>query len=183
MIMSQIEAITKKIDEEYKWLMQTKHTLHDIDIAFNSIKKFVRDLEQEPYVTMRDLSDEEIKHFAEEMKKVRVQVVEQRPCEDAVSRQAVLDMAEDMTDQFGNKHRVVTEGLISMLPPVTPTRKKGKWENLDSYHYYNDGEIETAELRCSCCNEIVEWDIESPHKPYYCENCGEEMESAEDGND
>ena len=84
--MSQIEAITKKIDEEYKWLMQTKHTLHDIDIAFNSIKKFVRDLEQEPYVTMRDLSDEEIKHFAEEMKKVRLQTMTQEPSEDAVSR-------------------------------------------------------------------------------------------------
>ena len=49
-----------------------------------------------------------------------MKALEQEPCEDCVSIQTVLDMAEDMTDQFGNKHRVVTEGLISMLPSVTP---------------------------------------------------------------
>ena len=43
--------------------------------------------------------------------------------EDCISRKAVLDMVEDMTDQFGTKHRVVTEGMISMLPPVTPKPK------------------------------------------------------------
>lgn len=42
---------------------------------------------------------------------------------DCISRQAVLDMVEDMTDQFGNKHRVVTEGMINLLPPVTPKSK------------------------------------------------------------
>lgn len=52
--------------------------------------------------------------------------LEQEPC-DCISRKAVLDMAEDMTDQFGNKHRVVTEGLISMLPPVKPKPKTGHW--------------------------------------------------------
>jgi hypothetical protein len=52
-----------------------------------------------------------------------IKTLEQEPCEDAISRQEVLDMTEDMTDQFGNKHRVVTEGLISMLPPVTPKPK------------------------------------------------------------
>ena len=52
-----------------------------------------------------------------------IKALEQEPCDDCISRQTVLDMAEDMTDQFGNKHRVVTEGLISMLPPVTPKPK------------------------------------------------------------
>lgn len=45
---------------------------------------------------------------------------EQEPCEDCISRKAVLDLVEDMTDQFGVEHRVITEGVISMLPPVTP---------------------------------------------------------------
>lgn len=36
-----IEDIKAEIDEQYKWLMQTKHTLYDIDIAFNSIKSFI----------------------------------------------------------------------------------------------------------------------------------------------
>ena len=43
--------------------------------------------------------------------------------EDCISRKAVLDLVEDMTDQFGVEHRVITEGVISMLPPVTPKTK------------------------------------------------------------
>ena len=53
--------------------------------------------------------------------------------------------------------------------------KKGHWIDTNYHHYYNDGDIETTELRCSCCNEEVEWDIELLHKPYYCENCGAKM--------
>ena len=52
-----------------------------------------------------------------------IKALEQEPCDDCISREAVLDMVEDMTDQFGNKHRVVTEGMISLLPPVTPKPK------------------------------------------------------------
>ena len=48
--------------------------------------------------------------------------------EDHISRKAVLDMAEDMTDQFGVKHRVVTEGMIRLLSPVNPQESKaGHW--------------------------------------------------------
>lgn len=36
-----IEDIKTEIDEQYKWLMQTKHTLYDIDIAFSAIKSFI----------------------------------------------------------------------------------------------------------------------------------------------
>ena len=123
--MSQIEAITKKIDEEYKWLMQTKHTLHDIDIAFNSIKKFVCDLEQEP-------------------------------CEDCVSRQAVKEqmfkygfLAPDMT---------VTE-FIEDLPPVIPQPKTGHWiKSKDGY------------MRCDLCGSRG-----SAIKARFCHHCGAKM--------
>ena len=50
--------------------------------------------------------------------------------------------------------------------------KTGHQIDINNHHYYNDGDIETTELRCSCCNKEVEWDIELLHKPYYCENCG-----------
>ena len=59
----------------------------------------------------------------EEFLDMATKTLEGGGCKDAISRQAVLDMAEDVTDQFGNKHRVVTEGLISMLPPVNPKPK------------------------------------------------------------
>ena len=39
--MSVIDDIKAEIDNQYKWLMQTNHTLYDIDIAFNSIKSFI----------------------------------------------------------------------------------------------------------------------------------------------
>ena len=69
---------------------------------------------------------------------------------------------------------------IHALPSVYPKSDKpsGKWIDTGClyHHYYNDGDIETTELKCSCCGEIVEWDIELPHKPYYCENCGAKME-------
>lgn len=103
--------------------------------------------------------------------KLLMALLDREPCEDAVSRQAVLDMAEDMTDQFGNKHRVVTEGLISMLPPVTPTRKVGKWiAERDDY-----GNI--TGWHCSNCYDktgfvtTCAWD--------YCPSCGSRNEVEE----
>jgi hypothetical protein len=51
-------------------------------------------------------------------------------CEDCISRKVVLDLVEDMTDQFGIKHRVVTEGVISMLPPVTPKPKTDVFDKI-----------------------------------------------------
>ena len=39
--LSVIEDIKAEIDRQYKWLMQTDHTLCDIDIAFSAIKRIV----------------------------------------------------------------------------------------------------------------------------------------------
>lgn len=53
--------------------------------------------------------------------------------------------------------------------------KTGHWIDIKLYRCYDDGGILTTKLRCSCCNEVVEWDTELLHKPYYCENCGARM--------
>lgn len=47
--------------------------------GYEYFQQAIKALEQKPCVPMRDLSEEELKHFAEEMKKVRPQVVEQEP--------------------------------------------------------------------------------------------------------
>ena len=103
-------------------------------------------------------------------------LLEQEPCEDAISRQAVLDMAEDMTDQFGNKHRVVTEGLISMLPPVTPKPKKGHWEQF--------GNSWEDKFKCSECGKeqpkILCGERIIGHWSDYCPNCGADMRESEE---
>lgn len=36
-----LDDIQQEIDNQYKWLMQTNHTLYDIDIAFGAIKQFI----------------------------------------------------------------------------------------------------------------------------------------------
>jgi len=97
---------------------------------------------------------------------------------DCISREQAKAFIRDKFKDLPSRVEINT--ILNELPSVTPTRKKGKWENLASHHFYNDVEIETAELRCSCCNEIVEWDIELPHKPYYCENCGADMREVEE---
>ena len=35
------DDIRQEIDNQYKWLMQTDHTLYDIDIAFDAIKSLL----------------------------------------------------------------------------------------------------------------------------------------------
>lgn len=51
----------------------------------------------------------------------------QEPSGDLIRRTDLLDMVEDMTDQFGIKHRVITEGMISLLPSVTPQEPQTEW--------------------------------------------------------
>ena len=148
--MSQIEAITKKIDEEYKWLMQTKHTLHDIDIAFNSIKKFVRDLEQEPYdcVSRKSLLDKL----------------------DPLYKEKIKTAPDNMAEGF-----LQVSNLIKNESPVTPTRKKGKW--ICVHHIEN--KITYDSWKCSECQHDFNSEEESMvyfDEYNYYPNCGAEME-------
>ncbi len=71
----------------------------------------------------------------------------------------------------GNEKYEVTEQAKQAVKAVN----KGHWIDTDYHQYYNDGDFETTELRCSRCNEEVEWNIKLAHKPYYCENCGAYM--------
>lgn len=80
-------------EEAIDWLARLKsntvnHTL-DMPLWWNeplaeALDMAIKALEQEPCVTMRDLSEEELKHFAEEMKKVRPQVVKQESVIDKI---------------------------------------------------------------------------------------------------
>ena len=85
-------------------------------------------LEQKTCVTMRNLSDKELKHFVEEMKKVRPQVIRQEPCTDAISRQAVIDAIERWLECSGyneaERHIMrAVQSVLHELPPVTPRLK------------------------------------------------------------
>lgn len=80
-----------------------------------------------------------------------IKALKQEPCEDAVSRQAVLN-------EFDKCYRpreayfcvLRLEDAIKFLPPVQPIRPKGKWIKPD---YKCDAKIWR---KCSACNYNIE---------------------------
>jgi aerobic-type carbon monoxide dehydrogenase small subunit (CoxS/CutS family) len=92
-----------------------------------------------------------------------IKMLEQQPCDDAISRQSVLDMIENaqiITD--GEFCGYCTEDIdINILPPVTPQRKVGKWIDTGSGQ------------KCSLCGEI-QYGYDSFRR--FCASCGERMQ-------
>lgn len=123
--------------------------------------------------------------------KVAIKALEQEPCGDAISRQAVLDEiqsaydSEPLTDEangvdYINKEMI--EDFVESLPPVTPREPKmGHWEWVQYDYDPNIGNWHCSECRnivvkCVSKNEIGGIPIYN-----YCPNCGAKMESeAED---
>lgn len=90
-----------------------------------------------------------------------IKALEQQPCDDAISRQAVDDAIYDYSRSCDVNYHQIME-FIEKIPSVTPQPKTGHWifdEILDK-HYY-----------CSECKSmgVDYWD--------YCPNCGAKMES------
>jgi hypothetical protein len=94
------------------------------------------------------------------------------PCDDAVSRDAVIDALSEYVslEEYEDKnHTFTVKPLIKRivkLPPVT--QKSGKW--IKGYTF-PDG----AYWKCNKCNELIK--VKIPMR--YCNNCGAKMESEE----
>ena len=108
---------------------------------------------------------------------------DQKPCEDCVSRQAVLDMASviETDDYSGNENlEVVDVDDIKALPSVTPAPKKGKWIDTDVTLLNRQGDL-VHEVICSECNGISYF--RKMGNKYiganYCPNCGAKLEVEE----
>lgn len=107
-----------------------------------------------------------------------INALEQLPCEDAVSRQAVLSKIKEVCfgeewvkfriDNGSNGQRDFLTNYIEQLPSVTPQRKVGRWVILKDE--YDD----ITEAVCSCC------DKHGNPKWAFCPKCGARMEDGED---
>ena len=105
--------------------------------------------------------DDAIRHHNEVLE-FTIKTLEQEPCDDTVSREAVKELFQE-----GSVMGMYYFLGIDKLPSVTPARKKAKWIVLkDKY-----GDI--CEAICSCCKD------NGNHRWKYCHTCGAEMESEE----
>lgn len=96
-----------------------------------------------------------------------------QPCEDAISRQAVIDMISDaqiLSDESGEYCGYCTEDIdIESIPPVNPTNT-GQW--------IDHPEIETSTPKylmfyeCSECGDRQCFCKSDIHKKRFCSNCG-----------
>ena len=103
---------------------------------------------------------------------IAIKVLEQEPCEDAISRKSVLDMATiiETDDYSGNEvMEVVDTDDIKALPSVTSAPKKGKWIFRGNYD-------EVGILYCSNCKHEI--DVSEGYFKW-CPNCGAKMDEDE----
>lgn len=99
-----------------------------------------------------------------------IKALEQEPCEDAISRQAVLAIAEDSCldlDSYEDTKEFCNE--IKELPLVTPQPKTGHWimrhRTYNEVKYYT-GRDEMGETHTISVLERYEVDVP------YCSECG-----------
>lgn len=94
-----------------------------------------------------------------------VEALKAKPCTDAVSRQAVIDMTglSEWFDSSDSYNEFVI--ALSELPPVMPQPKIGHWIEITNQR----GTV--IALRCSACEKSPKHAIRSN----YCPNCGVKM--------
>lgn len=96
------------------------------------------------------------------------EALEQEPCDDAVSRQAVLDLQYRIDDSAALSTRdVVNVEDIEELPSVRPQEQTGQWIN------------------GVCDNCKYDWGKDTPiaSVPNYCPNCGCRMVEPQERSD
>ena len=91
--------------------------------------------------------------------KLAIKALDQEPCEDAISRQSMLDYLKYLHGEMPE------EEFIKELPSVTPARKTGHWID-----HSDEGYVECSE--CGSCTNC-DGNIADLH---FCFSCGAEME-------
>ncbi len=106
---------------------------------------------------------------------------EPEPCEDCISRQAVLNCGicdgiwcdECSFNDSEDSIDCCLKEKIKELPSVQPKPKTGHWI---SYNWDDNG-ISRWGLKCDCCFQKYKYGGETWLNPNYCPHCGAKMES------
>lgn len=161
----------------------TSNDVFDADLIYEAVSMAIKALEQEPKTIEEKQAESEKyqKAFDDGYENGYAQArfdYEQEPCEDAISRQAVLDYIDKMPSELTAdgrrmiRRRTLEEYISDTLPPVKPQEPKtGHWiEVIDEIDSLGN---KTWHHKCSICgNEDSGW---GNYK--YCPNCGARMES------
>lgn len=102
-----------------------------------------------------------------------IKALKQEPCEDCVSRKAVLNTLNRIDSVLDDNRTVETykELLIACyndLPPVTPAHKTGRWIRNEERKPLKYGYELIIKGKCSNCGEV----FSETYKMNYCPNCG-----------
>ena len=139
-----------------------------VDMTREDAKKWIKNLISEmKKETSGNFHDPEYRDEVYEALDMVVQVLEQEPCEDAISRQAAINSIWNGTN-MDVYTREVKESLEE-LPPVTPQPKTGHWimKNPSPYEPW----------RCSNCNSV------GSNLYNFCPNCGAKMVEIQESED
>lgn len=101
--------------------------------------------------------------------KMAMDALSQEPCDDAVSRQAVIKL---FNGNIGSESALILH-MVKQLPSVT--QKSGKWIEREGW----DGDVY---YECSVCGEpfcLIDG-TPTDNMYNYCPNCGAKMESEEE---
>lgn len=111
-------------------------------------------------------------YLARKQAEQKLYEIEQNTSDDCVSIQAVKEGMRKYG--FHSLDMTITEFIEDELPPVTPTRKVGKWI----------GEEEGYYSECSCCGASFLWeDYKCIGDWKYCPNCGADIRGNENEKD
>ena len=125
--------------------------------------KLIIDIPEEDYIRLRD--EGMFGNVTTFKRAVREGVpLEQEPCTDAISREAVIDIIEDVCPIYGNDYRYILREKVNELPPVNPAEKQEPCENPHIYE-------------CPCG---YGWDKSKVVRHHFCPNCGRKVQEAKE---
>lgn len=108
-----------------------------------------------------------------------IKELEQEPCDDAISRQAVLDYLDKMPSELTSdgrrmvRRRTLEEFISDTLPSVTPQAKTGRWIAYEVR--LPDRTI--LNYRCSVCGrKLIGYNTETLSEVPFC-HCGAKMQA------